>query len=406
MPLGVLHAGYAVIVSTPAAVLVALAVGLLIGVAFTALMHLARRQRERTAEALEARIPEGVDTVLGALAEISIVCDPSYNVRRASPGATQTGLVTRRGRLAEQLEEIAGAAWVGDGPVEAEIIIPRGPYGRAELTFEVRAARLLPRFILILARDVTESIRIEAVRRDFVANVSHELKTPIGAISLLSEAVVEAADQPDQVVHFAGRMLTEAERLGRLTRELIDLSRLQAGDALESAEPIELGPLLTRAAERSRVAADAKGIRVLVRASAGTEVIGDADLLDMCIRNLITNAIAYAPAESTVGVGARRVGDTVEISVADRGIGIAPEDQGRIFERFYRVDSARARNTGGTGLGLAIAKHVAENHGGDISVWSKLGEGSTFTVRLPAAETLVPEDAETEPPRTESIRLP
>lgn len=387
------------------ALLVVLVIGIAIGAGASRLMVIADRQRELTLSLMAPVIPDGVEEVLSALPQASIITDPSHNVLRATPGATSTGLVSRQARLAAVLQPVATRAWESGDAVEQQVVVPRGPFGQAGLTYRVRAVRLPPRFILILAEDITEAIRVEEVRRDFVANISHELKTPIGAVTLLAEAIDEASDDEEQVKYFAKRLLLEGDRLARLTREIIDLSRLQAMDTLQDADVVDLGEVISQAIDQTHVVAQAKGIELGVRVPEGVEVWGDAGLLLMCLQNLITNAISYSPENSYVGIGTRLVDDAVEVSVTDRGLGIAESDQQRIFERFYRVDTARSRNTGGTGLGLSIVKHIVENHGGDIRVWSQLGKGSTFTVRLPLAESRRPENLATEAPQTRPVRL-
>jgi two-component system sensor histidine kinase SenX3 len=243
--------------------------------------------------------------------------------------------------------------------------------------------------VALLLDDVTEARRLEAVRRDFVANVSHELKTPVGALTLLAEAVLDAADDPDAVQRFAGRIQHESARLGRLVRELIELSRLQGAEPLPGNDEVMVEALLDEAQDRTRLAAEQGGISVLARCPQDLVVRGNESQLTMAITNLVDNAIAYSPRGTRVAVSALAAQDPehrrpcVEISVSDQGMGIAENELTRVFERFYRVDPARSRATGGTGLGLAIVKHVATNHGGTVSVWSVEGSGSTFTIRLP-----------------------
>jgi two-component system sensor histidine kinase SenX3 len=246
-----------------------------------------------------------------------------------------------------------------------------------------RVAPLGTDHVLILVDDRTEARRVEEVRRDFVANVSHELKTPIGALHLLAEAVHDAADDPDAVRHFAERMERESRRLTSLVQEIIDLSRLQVADALHSPEPVGLDEVVSEAVDRCRLVAQAKHIDVVIGGDAGAIVYGDHSLLVTAVRNLVDNAIAYSPEHTRVGIGVRRDQGVAEVAVRDQGIGISLADQSRIFERFYRVDPARSRATGGTGLGLSIVKHVVANHGGEVTVWSMPGQGSTFTLRLP-----------------------
>jgi two-component system sensor histidine kinase SenX3 len=237
--------------------------------------------------------------------------------------------------------------------------------------------------VLVLAEDLSEAQRVDAVRRDFVANVSHELKTPIGALSLLAEAVLSSADEPEAVRHFAGRMEAEAGRLSDLVGDLIDLSRLQGTDPLKDAAPVEVDDVVDEATDAVRQLASNSQIDVVVGGTQGLTVLGMESQLVTALRNLLTNAINYSPRGTSVAVATRLTDGVVEISVTDQGMGIPESELHRVFERFYRVDQARSRVTGGTGLGLSIVKHVAENHGGEVGVWSILGEGSTFTLRLP-----------------------
>ena len=237
--------------------------------------------------------------------------------------------------------------------------------------------------IVALIFDDSEFRRLDAIRRDFVANISHELKTPIGALSILSEAVLGASDDKEAVEKFAGRMQIEAKRLTDLVQEIINLSRLQDGDPLKNAQPYSMVDLVNQAIDESRLTAEKRKISLVFLPIADHFVLGDRSQLEMAISNLIENAINYSPDLTQVAIVLTCKDKLVEISVTDQGIGIPEKDIERIFERFYRVDPARSRATGGTGLGLSIVKHVATNHGGDISVWSNEGSGSTFTIRLP-----------------------
>ncbi|MEE3853483.1 ATP-binding protein [Gordonia sp. LSe1-13] len=265
--------------------------------------------------------------------------------------------------------------------------------GRAT-TRQVESVRCLVRLVahedesyaVVYGTDDTEHSRVEATRRDFVANVSHELKTPVGAIGLLAEALLESSDDPESVEHFGRRVLTEADRLGNMVSELIALSRLQGGETQEFTA-VDVDDLVREAVETSATTAEAAGITLRTDDDTGLNVRGDRMLLLTAISNLVVNAIAYSPANTTVSIS-RRITPIdgrpmVAIAVTDRGIGIAREDQERVFERFFRVDKARSRLTGGTGLGLAIVKHAAANHGGSIGLWSKPGTGSTFTLCIP-----------------------
>jgi two-component system sensor histidine kinase SenX3 len=366
-------------------VLAAVALGALMGAAFTSFVYLAFRRSERVANVASPKVPDGVDQILDALESAGIVLDPSANVVKASPGAVAMGLVRGGVLVHEEIDRLAISVRSTGERAVMELELGRGRFGEANATIRVRAARLGTRFILVLAEDITEAKRLDEVRRDFIANISHELKTPIGAVGLLAEALQSAADDPDQVRRFATKMSGEAARLAKITAEIIELSRLQAADALARPELIDVDHIVAAAIDQSRVLAESSGIELVGARAKGLAVYGDEPLLIVAVHNLITNAIAYSSPGARVGVGARGVDGAVEIAVTDQGIGIADEDKERVFERFFRVDEARSRRTGGTGLGLAIVKHTVQNHGGEVKVWSQLGRGSTFTIRLPQA---------------------
>jgi two-component system sensor histidine kinase SenX3 len=328
-------------------------------------------------------VPPGVASVLSVLPSSALVVRSDDTVVKASAPAYAMGLV-RGGALlvAEVTAMVHGVR--RDGQIrEAELEL--GPSGGHVW---VRAAPLDSRLVLVLAEDRTRERRVEAIRRDFVANVSHELKTPVGALALLAEGVLDAADDPEAVRRFASRMLAEGDRLGTLVSRIIELSRLQDDEMLGDAGVVPVRELLDRVVEENRVEATARRISVVREGDGRLAVLGSAEQLALAVGNLVANAIAYSPEGSTVVVSATHTGDRVEIAVADRGIGIPAEEVDRIFERFYRLDPARQRSTGGTGLGLSIVKHVAASHGGDVRVWSAPGQGSTFTLSLPAGAAL------------------
>jgi two-component system, OmpR family, sensor histidine kinase SenX3 len=337
----------------------------------------------------DAVLPPGVDTVLSVLRSSAVVLDEGDMVVKASSAAYALGLV-RGGRLAvDQMLQMARETR-RDGEIrQIELDLPRRS-GRGEpLAVSARVAPLGSRLVLLLVEDLTEARRIEAVRRDFVANVSHELKTPVGALSLLSEAVMDACDDPEAVVRFAGRMQTEATRLTSLVQEIIELSRVQNDDPLDDAEAVAVEDLIAEAVDRCRHPANIKQITMATSGAPSLYVWGHRGQLAAALGNLVENAVNYSPARTRVGIAGRRVaagGETfIEISVTDQGTGISQAERERIFERFYRVDPARSRATGGTGLGLSIVKHVAASHGGEVTVWSAEGQGSTFTLKLPEA---------------------
>ncbi|BDZ44851.1 sensor histidine kinase [Naasia aerilata] len=359
--------------------------GLAVGIALTLLVSLSVRRGALAAEAAAEDVPDGIDGMLEALEAPGLVLDPSNTVVKHSAGAAALGLVHQRALLHPALSEVVEEVRATGEPVVRNLLLPRGPFGDSNLDVVVRGARLGVRYVLLLVEDRSEAMRLEDVRRDFVANISHELKTPIGAISLLSEALDSAADDATAVRRFASRLSEEAHRLARITQEIIELSRLQAADALKAPELIDVGHVVASAIDQNSVAAGARGIELVRGGQKHAQVYGDEALLIVAVHNLIANAIQYSPDGGRVGVGVRTSDGLVEVAVTDQGIGIAPADRERVFERFYRVDQARSRNTGGSGLGLAIVKHVVQNHGGEVRLWSRTGQGSTFTLRIPEA---------------------
>ncbi|GAA3553191.1 ATP-binding protein [Amycolatopsis ultiminotia] len=300
-----------------------------------------------------------------------------------NPRAYELGLVRvsqadpRARKAAEQVVET-------DEPVEVDLspLENRGRRQPEAVLGEVRP--LGDGFTVVEAVDHSEAIRLEAVRRDFVANVSHELKTPVGAIALLTEAVLDAAEDVEEVRRFGGKILRESTRLGTLVTELIALSRLQGAERLPDLNVVEVDAVVREALGRATLSAESAEITITTDAPGGLLVEGDRTLLVTALSNLLENAVAYSSAGSPVSISRRLADGMVEIAVTDRGIGIAEDEQQRVFERFYRADKARSRATGGTGLGLAIVKHVAANHGGSVGLWSRPGTGSTFTLRIPA----------------------
>lgn len=361
------------------------AAGLVIGAVAVVAGKWSERSYEAPHETPEPVLPRGVGDVLSVLRSVAVVLDASDAVVNTSASAVTYGLVRHGELVHHELRHLARQVR-RDGVIrEAELDLARGPTADSSVVMRVRVAPLGIQHVLLLAEDHTHARRVEEVRRDFVANVSHELKTPVGGISLLAEAVLDAKDDPVAVARFAERIQVEATRLGRLVQEIVDLSRLQVADTLHEPELVEVDDVLGEALDRVRVAADAKHIDLQTGVEPGLTVFGDLELLVTAVANLLTNAVNYSEAHTRIGLGARRLDDLVEITVTDQGQGIPPSEQERIFERFYRVDAARSRATGGTGLGLAIVKHICANHGGDVAVWSEPGRGSTFTMRLPVA---------------------
>ena len=372
----------------------------------------------------------GVVPVLAALRSTVVVLDDDDEVLRASSAAYTFNIVRDDEVCEPRVAEMVARVRAGGDPEDAELTVARGRVdGAGHFYLYVRVAAIGRGRILVLIDDRTAAKRLEDMRRDFVANVSHELKTPVGAIALLAETVEGAVDDPGLVRNYIGRIRKESARLGVLVEEILELSRLQEGDARVEPADVDLDAVVAEAIDRVRTEAESKEVTLVAGGTPGLHVRGDAALVTTAVRNLLDNAIRYSGPRTRVSVGlsvdeaggsgvagatdgadsadradgadsadstdgadlggsqaaaAEPAGDQlVRIAVVDQGIGIAKEAQERVFERFYRVDKARSRATGGTGLGLSIVKHVAADHGGTVELWSTPGRGSTFTLVLP-----------------------
>jgi two-component system, OmpR family, sensor histidine kinase SenX3 len=362
-------------------------IGLALGVFGVQAFRVSERQRKLVdVEFEDPSLPEGAAEVLAAVGRAFVVVDAIDGVVRASPAAYAYGLVRGHTLVHEQLLEMTAKVRRDGVILERLLELPRGPLGQGTIVVQVRAAVIAEEYILLLADDRTEVTRTEEVRNDFVANVSHELKTPVGAISLLAEALESSADDPEAVRRFARRTHKESARLAALVQDIIELSRLQGTNVAQQGRAVDINTVVAEAVDRSQLPAESRNIELVVGGHADAVVYGDQDQLVTALRNLIDNAIRYSPENTRVGIGIRSKDGLVAVSVTDQGEGLSPEDQERVFERFYRVDAARSRHTGGTGLGLSIVKHVVANHGGEVTLWSQPGQGSTFTIRLPELE--------------------
>ncbi|MBB5512371.1 two-component system sensor histidine kinase SenX3 [Neomicrococcus aestuarii] len=367
--------------------LIAGIIGLAIGVAGMSAYRESQNRRSLLAEKVEAELPPGSIEVLSIVGRAFVVVDEIDGVVRANPSAYAYGLVRGHTLVHPELVELAHRVRAHGVIEEKQFELSRGPLGQGTIVVHVRVAALGDEFILLLADDRTEITRTEAIRTDFVANVSHELKTPVGAIMLLGEAMDDAAGDEVAIRRFAGRLQKESARLKALVQDIIELSRLQGTNVVVQGKPVDINDVVAEAVDRTKLTADNKNITLSMGlAKEPAMVFGDQELLTTAFKNLIDNAIRYSPEDTAVGVGVRVKDSLVQVSVTDRGPGIPVEEQERIFERFYRVDEARDRQTGGTGLGLSIVKHVVSNHGGEVTVWSQINSGSTFTVRLPELE--------------------
>ncbi len=329
-------------------------------------------------------LPSSVKDLLKLFDAENIVLGNGEVVLEQSDGISTLNLIRDQHLNNEFLLRLVRATRRSGKAQEVTMELPRGPIGAGTHDLLVRVSLLGDDgLIVILVFDDSEMRRLDSIRRDFVANISHELKTPIGALSILSEAVLGASDDPEAVTRFATRMQSEASRLTELVQEIINLSRLQDDDPLKRAQQFSISESIKEAMDQSRLNAEARKVEIVYNNDVNSLVTGDRDQVTMAIHNLIENAINYSPDATRVAIAVNEVDGLCEISISDQGIGIPEKDLERIFERFYRVDAARSRITGGTGLGLSIVKHVVTNHGGDISVWSVEGAGSTFTIRLP-----------------------
>ena len=334
---------------------------------------------------IEGHGTDDVAKVLEVLATGGIIVGPTNVISRATLQAMAMGLVQNRRLVHQQLAELVDRARISEKPEDASLELSTGLAGNT-LVVEARAGSIGDGNVLLLVEDRTDAKRLGEARRDFVANISHELKTPVGAIILLTEAIAGAAGDPETIAKFAKSLNRESQRLSSLVQDIIQLSKLQGGVEQAQHIKVNLSDVVEDAISRNTILAETKQVTIRHDASAEVWILGDCEMLTSAVKNLIENAIIYSPSGSWVGVGLRENDGVAEISVTDHGVGIAAADQERVFERFYRVDDSRSRETGGTGIGLAIVKHVAANHQGEVKLFSQLGLGSTFTLRLPVAD--------------------
>jgi two-component system sensor histidine kinase SenX3 len=344
-----------------------------------------------------ARLDEAATATVSLADEVLARSDTGYLILDAdglvvlsNDRADQLGVV-RHGEALPAVVSGASRASISGEVVDLSlgVLQPARPVGVARApsrTVHAVARSLGNGLVMVSAFDDSEAQRLEAVRRDFFANVSHELKTPVGAIALLSEAVLDAIDDPDTVSRFAGQMNREARRLAALVTELITLSRLQSTEPIPEPAVVEVDTIVEETLNRTATSAEQAHISVTTDNPSGLLVRGDRTLLVTALTNLVENAIHYSPAGTPVSVTRTVRAGKVQIAVTDRGPGIPRALHERVFERFFRIDPARSRATGGTGLGLSIVKHIAANHGGAATLWSRPGTGSTFTLVLPAVD--------------------
>lgn len=377
---------YAGVMGSTSIALLSLALGIVIGAGVSLIIFWAYRARASAAGENSTQIPEGITAVLASMDDAACVVDSSHLVLATSAAAERYGVNADALLDNPELRDLVRAARASGTPHTETMRITRGGLTLDPRLVAARATVLGPRLTLLMIRDVTERERLDQMRTDFVANTSHELKTPVGAVSLLAEAIESASDDPEQVRKFAVRLSAEAARLGRLTGRIMSLSRLQSADGVTEVEAVAIDEVIAASVEAHQVEADAAGVQLVRGGDRGTWVLGETQILVEAVSNLIANAIAYSARGARVGVAVKGGDGVVEIAVTDQGIGISESDQDRVFERFYRADDARSRHTGGTGLGLSIVKHATQRHGGEVRLWSRPGRGSTFTIRLPRIE--------------------
>jgi len=356
---------------------------------FIAGFAVGRRGFETDPQSDPIDFPVLASEILELLGSVGILLDQNNQVIRMNNRAEPFGLVSRgslvqpelfdlvrKARSTRQVESFDGSINVG--------------MKRSQLEVSAKASLVAGDYVVVVLEDQTQKSRLDKTRRDFIENISHELKTPIGAIALLAEAIQGAGDDAETRNRFSGNLIKESNRLTHLVQDIIELSRVQSEEVLATAELIDVNQVIADAVDRNEQAARIRNIRVLFQQESGPEVYGNREMLTTAVKNLIENAIKYSSSGSQVGVGSKVVGDVAEVSVIDSGAGISPENQPRVFERFFRVDSSRSRDTGGTGLGLSIVKHVAKIHRGEIKLFSQPGVGSTFTLRIPLAKSSDP----------------
>jgi two-component system sensor histidine kinase SenX3 len=322
--------------------------------------------------------------VLNSLNRESIVLDSSGKIIFETSKTSLLNLVSEGKVTSEELSALVRVVRRTGKSQEGSIEVARGPIGKGKRELQITATLISPDgAVLILVDDEGEKQRVDAVRRDFITNISHELKTPIQALTLNSDALLEVKNEPDKVILFANKIKTQANRLNDLVQEIINLSKLQDSDPLDMADQVEVIDVINEAVDQCEAVAEARNVLIDIGEVDNSTVIGNHNQLVMAVHNLVENAINYSSDKTRVTISTKVDSQIIEILVKDQGIGIADENLDRIFERFYRVDPARSRATGGTGLGLSIVKHVVKNHGGEVKVWSAPGVGSTFAIRLP-----------------------
>jgi two-component system sensor histidine kinase SenX3 len=341
-----------------------------------------RKMQDNEAELVA--FPDLVAEVLQLMGSVGIVVDGSNKVVGTNSWAESFGLVARGLLVHGEIIDLVKRARSGSDIQSFDGVLSVG-LAKEKVSVAAKSKLVAGDYVVVVLEDRTSDIRLDKTRRDFIENISHELKTPIGAIALLSEAIQEAGDDRVAVTKFAASLSKESSRLTFLVQDIIKLSRLQAEEVIAAAELVDLNEVVAEAIDRNEQLAANRKIRLVSEQAQRLEVFGNKEMLITAVKNLIENAITYSDPGSSVGIGCGVKQDIAEVAVTDSGSGISPENQQRIFERFYRADPSRSRDTGGTGLGLSIVKHVAKVHRGEVKLFSQVGVGSTFTLRIPLA---------------------
>jgi two-component system sensor histidine kinase SenX3 len=347
------------------------------------------RKNKSVSESEPDAFPDLVADVLELMGSVGIVVDGSNKVVGTNSWAESFGLVARGFLVHAELVDLVKRARTGSEIESFEGILRVG-LAKQKVSVAAKSKLVERDYVVLVLEDRTSDIRLDKTRRDFIENISHELKTPIGAIALLSEAIQEAGDDRVAVAKFASSLNKESSRLTFLVQDIIKLSRLQSEEVIADAEVVDLNEVVLEALDRNEQLAANRKIRLISEQATALEVFGNKEMLITAVKNLVENAISYSDQGTSVGIGCTARDSVAEIVVTDSGAGISPEDQQRIFERFYRADPSRSRDTGGTGLGLSIVKHVAKIHRGEIKLFSQIGVGSTFTLRIPLATAADP----------------
>ncbi len=365
------------------------AVGLALGFGVALMVYFSRRKTAKAPPQPRNQLSNSISEVLDVLGPSALILNGTNYVAQATTTALALGLVNGRNLSHKKLLSLVAKARESQEALQIDASLPTGRKD-VKLFITARAKSIGDGNVLLIVEDRTESHRLDEMRKDFMANISHELKTPIGAVGLLAEAMENSLDQPEILAKLLRNIRKEAKRLSSLVQDIIQLSRIQGTSKIAISKHVNLISVVREAIDRNSWRSEKHNVAIEFESEKrNVDVIGDAEMLTVAVKNLIENAIIYSNAGSSVAVVIEVANGMAQIRVKDSGIGIGKEDLERVFERFYRADQSRSRETGGTGLGLSIVKHAALMHQGDVQLFSKPGIGSTFTIRLPMVDKKV-----------------